>query len=178
MLGGDAMQVVEGQAEQAEPEEEKEMTLDEMMAEAEAEEAAGTVAAKASGNIFAQTVDDPNMRKYDITITYDNYHRTPRMWLNGFDNDNIQLDQNAMLEDIMGDYANKTVTFEEHHNLPQKWLSIHPCNHANAMKSIIDTIIDNGGKPRVESSMFFFLKFISAVTPTIEYDFTIDLELD
>ena len=50
----DAMQVVEGQDEQEEPQiEEKEMTLDEMMADADAEEAAGTVAVKAAGNIFA-----------------------------------------------------------------------------------------------------------------------------
>jgi hypothetical protein len=26
--------------------------------------------------------------------------------------------------------------------------------------------------------MFIFLKFISSVTPTIEYDFTVELELD
>ena len=100
------------------------------------------------------------------------------MWLTGFNNEGQNLNQNEMLDDIMGDYANKTVTYEEHHMIAQKWLSIHPCNHANAMKRFVDTIIDNGGKPRVESSMFFFLKFISAVTPTIEYDFTIDLELD
>jgi ubiquitin-like-conjugating enzyme ATG3 len=46
------------------------------------------------------------------------------------------------------------------------------------MKKIIDTIVSNGGTPHVEQSIFVFLKFISSVVPTIEYDFTIDLELD
>ncbi len=78
----------------------------------------------------------------------------------------------------MADYANKTVTFEDHPKLSMKQLSIHPCNHARAMKRIIDTIIENGGKPKVDFSLFVFLKFISSVTPTIEYDNTVDLELD
>jgi len=30
----------------------------------------------------------------------------------------------------------------------------------------------------VHQSLFVFLKFISSVVPTIEYDFTIDLELE
>jgi len=46
------------------------------------------------------------------------------------------------------------------------------------MKTIIDTISKNGGEPKVEQSIFVFLKFISSVIPTIQYDFTVDLELD
>jgi ubiquitin-like-conjugating enzyme ATG3 len=100
------------------------------------------------------------------------------MWLIGYSSEGVLLSQKDMFEDIMADYANKTVTYEEHPKLVQKQLSIHPCNHANAMKRLIDVIIENGGKPRVEFSLFVFLKFISSVTPTIEYDFTVDLELD
>ena len=46
------------------------------------------------------------------------------------------------------------------------------------MKTIIDTIIANGGEPQVTQSIFVFLKFISSVVPTIQYDFTVDLELE
>ena len=46
------------------------------------------------------------------------------------------------------------------------------------MKTIIDTVVANGGQPDVQQSMFVFLKFISSVVPTIQYDFTVDLELD
>jgi len=48
----------------------------------------------------------------------------------------------------MSDYANKTVTFESHPHLSGiKQASIHPCNHANVMKKIIDTVTENGGTP-------------------------------
>ena len=47
----------------------------------------------------------------------------------------------------MNDYANKTVTFEQHPHRAVKCASIHPCNHAQVMKKVIDTIRDNGGDP-------------------------------
>ena len=100
------------------------------------------------------------------------------MWFIGYSADGRMLTQKEMFEDIMADYANKTVTFEDHPKLNMKQLSIHPCNHARAMKRIIDTIIENGGKPKVDFSLFDLLKFIQSVTPTIEYDNTGDLELD
>jgi ubiquitin-like-conjugating enzyme ATG3 len=78
----------------------------------------------------------------------------------------------------MADYANKTVTIENHPHLGIKEASIHPCNHAKVMKKIIDTVELNGGIMNVHQSLFVFLKFISSVVPTIEYDFTIDLELE
>jgi ubiquitin-like-conjugating enzyme ATG3 len=46
------------------------------------------------------------------------------------------------------------------------------------MKTIIDTIVANGGEPQVTQTHFIFLKFISSVIPTIQYDFTVDLELE
>jgi ubiquitin-like-conjugating enzyme ATG3 len=88
------------------------------------------------------------------------------------------LNEKETFEDIMADYANKTVTMEPHPHAGVKMASIHPCNHAKVMKKIIDTIQSNGGTPQVHQSLFVFLKFISSVVPTIEYDFTIDLELE
>ncbi len=80
------------------------------------------------------------VRKYDLSITYDYYHRTPRLWLQGYSEDGELLTQNEMFQDIMADYARKTVTFESHPKLPGNQLSIHPCNHATVMKSMIDQI--------------------------------------
>lgn len=59
------------------------------------------------------------IRKYDLTITYDEYHQTPRMWLVGYAPDGRLLEQQELFEDIMADYANKTVTFEKHPRLGQ-----------------------------------------------------------
>ncbi len=55
-------------------------------------------------NIFAQEefkgepVEEENnaikkVRKYDLTITYDYYHRTPRLWLQGYSEDGRLLTQ-------------------------------------------------------------------------------------
>ena len=80
------------------------------------------------------------VRMYDLSITYDYYHRTPRLWLQGYSEDGTLLTQNEMFQDIMADYAKKTVTFEAHPKLPNNQLSIHPCNHATVMKRMIDQI--------------------------------------
>lgn len=57
------------------------------------------------------------MRTYDLSITYDFYHQTPRLWLLGYDEDGNLLRENEMFEDIMDDYAKKTVTMEPHPHL-------------------------------------------------------------
>ncbi len=117
-------------------------------------------------------------RTYDISITYDFYYQTPRLWLFGYNEKGAPLKQEEMFEDIMSDYANKTVTIETHPHQGISCASIHPCRHALVMKKIIDTIADNGGKADVHQAIFVFLKFISSVVPTIEYDYTMDMELE
>lgn len=118
------------------------------------------------------------VRKYDLSITYDFYTQTPRLWLTGFNEEGSPLSQGEIFEDIAADYAKKTVTMEKHPHVEMKQASIHPCNHAKVMKTIIDTICANGGEPQVTQCLFVFLKFISSVVPTIQYDFTVDLELE
>jgi ubiquitin-like-conjugating enzyme ATG3 len=117
-------------------------------------------------------------RTYDISITYDFYYRTPRLWLFGYNEKGAPLTEKEMFEDIMSDYANKTVTIESHPHQGVNCLSVHPCKHAFAMKKIIDMMSDNGSKAEVYQAMFVFLKFISSVIPTIEYDYTLDMNLE
>lgn len=78
----------------------------------------------------------------------------------------------------MTEYANKTVTMEEHPHLGVKQASIHPCRHAEILKNINDTIKEGGGRVGPHKSLFIFLKFMSSIIPTIEYDFTSDLVLN
>jgi ubiquitin-like-conjugating enzyme ATG3 len=135
----------------------------------------------ATGKYIVRNEPDETVQKvrsYDLSITYDFYYQTPRLWLIGYNENGQLLSEEETFEDIMADYANKTVTIENHPHLGIKEASIHPCNHAKVMKKIIDTVQSNGGTPQVHSSLFVFLKFISSVVPTIEYDFTIDLELE
>jgi len=45
------------------------------------------------------------------------------------------------------------------------------------MKKMIDVMTSNDKQPTVEDYMFIFLKFLSSVIPTIQYDYTQDVEL-
>jgi len=142
-----------------------------------------------------------------LSITYDNYYRTPRVWLFGYDENGSVLKPEAIFDDIMTDYAKKTVTIDPHPHLSRphgtcdgrplstlrrrhlfhtrlppsllspRLASIHPCQHGPAMLRIIEALNECGSVPMVEAYLFIFLKFIQSVIPTIEYDFTMDVKV-
>ncbi|XP_020215316.1 autophagy-related protein 3 isoform X1 [Cajanus cajan] len=130
--------------------------------------------------LVAQEPDDDNIlrtRTYDVSITYDKYYQTPRVWLTGYDESRMLLQPELVLEDVSQDHARKTVTIEDHPHLPGKHASIHPCRHGAVMKKIIDVLMSRGVEPEVDKYLFLFLKFMASVIPTIEYDYTMDFDL-
>jgi len=132
---------------------------------------------KSPGNYLRAEEPEDNIvktRTYDLSITYDKYYRTPRVWLFGYDEHRQPLTPAQIMEDISADHANKTVTVEPHPFLGVAHASIHPCKHASVMKKIVDQLAQGGdaSKLDVKQYMFIFLKFISSVIPTIEYDYT------
>lgn len=79
----------------------------------------------------------------------------------------------------MAEHAKKTVTIDPFpHIASSNQATIHPCEHASVMKKMLDTMVENGIQPDVGMYLFVFLKFISSVIPTINYDFTIDIEFE
>ena len=56
-------------------------------------------------------------RTYRISITYDFYYNTPRMWIQGSNEKGLPLTEAEIYEDIMSDYKGKTVTMEKHPHL-------------------------------------------------------------
>ncbi|KAH1219692.1 Autophagy-related protein 3 [Glycine max] len=130
--------------------------------------------------LVAHEPDDDNIlrtRTYDVSITYDKYYQTPRVWLTGYDESRMLLQPELVLEDVSQDHARKTVTIEDHPHLPGKHASIHPCRHGAVMKKIIDVLMSRGVEPEVDKYLFLFLKFMASVIPTIEYDYTMDFDL-
>jgi len=136
------------------------------------------------------TIENENIlkvRSYDISITYDKYYQTPRVWLMGYadDNSNRPLTGDEMMEDVISDYAHRTVTVENHPHVSGPHASIHPCQHGAVMKTIVKNLtrdddegggsVSNGNGPSVEMYLFIFLKFVSSMIPTISYDFTMDV---
>ncbi|ATZ52825.1 Bcatg3 [Botrytis cinerea B05.10] len=79
-------------------------------------------------------------RTYTIYIAYTPYYRTPRLYLSGYLSSSQPLPPHLMMEDIVGDYKDKTVTLEDFPYFSNniKMASIHPCKHASVMKTLLD----------------------------------------
>ncbi|CAL8583659.1 E2-like enzyme [Xanthoria parietina] len=79
-------------------------------------------------------------RTYTLYITYTPYYRTPRFYLSGYLSPSQPLPPTQMMEDIVGDYADKTVTLEDFpfFDAGVKMASVHPCRHASVMKVLLD----------------------------------------
>lgn len=130
------------------------------------------------------------VRTYDLSITYDKYYQTPRIWLSGKSIHGDPLTAEETMEDVMTDYAHKTVTMEAHPFLSGPHASIHPCQHGKVMKTIVRNLmaasdndatnidVEKPNGPSVEMYLFIFLKFVSSIIPTINYDFTMDVTAD
>jgi len=125
-----------------------------------------------------QNDDIIRYRTYDISISYDKYYQVPHVWLRGYDEYSNPLTTDQILEDISSDHKNKTATVENHPHLSNVLcVSIHPCRHAEVMKTISDRMRANKSfDVTVEQYLFLFLKFLSAVIPTMQYDYTLDIK--
>lgn len=143
--------------------------------------------AKAAAGDYDENDNLIKVRTYDLSITYDKYYQTPRVWMVGKSAEGQPLKGEQMMEDVITDYANKTVTIEAHPHVSGPHASIHPCQHGKVMKVIVRNLIkahgqtkadgdeEGQGAPSVEMYLFIFLKFVSSIIPTINYDFTMDV---
>lgn len=115
-------------------------------------------------------------RTYDLSITYDKYYQVPRLWLFGYDESGKPLKPEDIYEDLLSEYISKTVTVDPHPLTGTPTVSIHPCKHSLVMKKVVQDWVEKGIEPRHDLAIFVFLKFISGIVPTINYDFTMDIE--
>ena len=114
-------------------------------------------------------------RRYDVTVTYDFHYCVPRMWLMGYNENRTPLTDNEMKQDVMMEYRNKTVTIEPHPHTGFRNISVHPCRHSMLLKKMIENFQNSGKKLEIYMSILIFLKFLHSVVPTIQYDFTMDI---
>lgn len=115
-------------------------------------------------------------RTYDVSVTYDFFYRVPRFWLYGYSENGAPLTDKEVKDDIMLEYVDRTVTIEKHPHTDINCVSIHPCKHSALLKKMIDNSHDAGKKFEVEFAIIIFLKFVNSVVPTIQYDFTLDID--
>lgn len=124
----------------------------------------------------AEEVEDTK-RVYEVHITYDRHYLTPRLWLTGVNSKNRPLTKEEIMEEVMPEYREKTVTYDQQPQTGEFMANIHPCRHANVLKTFAEQAMSNGGEVRPDQSLFLFLKFISSVMPTVEIDFTVEMQL-
>lgn len=110
------------------------------------------------------------IRYYDISVTYDKFFQTPRIWLFGYNEEGYSLSTEEMVEDIINEYAAKTITVDPHPFTGALCVSIHPCNHSSLLKKMAKS-----HPPHL--SIAILLKFITTVIPSIELDNTIDIDI-
>lgn len=53
--------------------------------------------------------------------------------------------------------------------------TVHPCRHAAVLKTMSDSMVEGGHKVESHFALLIFLKFITSVIPTVEFDMTGDL---
>lgn len=76
----------------------------------------------------------------------------------------------------MEEYKDKTLTdenfpFFENSVMP----TVHPCKHAEVLKTMSDAMKEGGTHVDYTIALFIFLKFITSVIPTVEFDLGGDL---
>ena len=99
------------------------------------------------------------------------------MWLVGYDFKGRPLTDNEMKEDVMPEYRNKTVTIEPQTCTGIKNISVHPCRHSLLLLKMIKDFQETGRKMEIYMTILLFLKFLQSVVPTVQYDFTMDIQL-
>ncbi|CDR97561.1 -Autophagy-related protein 3 [Babesia bigemina] len=100
-------------------------------------------------------------RRYDISITYDRYYETPRIWLIGFDAFGLPLSHNEMLNDVPSVYAGRTVTVERHPYTAELNITVHPCYQMEALHRQKSS----NAAYRPENAITFALQIWSSVLP-------------
>lgn len=138
----------------------------------------------------AEDVEERKCRLYDVYMVYDQYYRTPRMFLIGYAEDHSTLlTKEEMMQDVYASNREKTVSIDPHPFLKAACISIHPCRHAETMKRLMTHMRNRYEAKHADSeeketfvfpthmAFFLFLKFISSVVPTIDYDLSTSVDI-
>jgi ubiquitin-like-conjugating enzyme ATG3 len=109
---------------------------------------------------------------YNVSITYDQYYRTPRIWFEGTDSFGHMLEQDDIYSDFMVEYIKVSLTLEKHPILNLNCISVHPCKHAFAMQKMFAFELEKKdvSEVKIEDYIVHFLKFASCVIPQLEFD--------
>ena len=124
-------------------------------------------------DIATSEIDDTHKSQhfYDVSITYDHYYRTPRIWFFGVDYTRAPLKESSIFKDFSVEHMKVSATLETHPITELNSISVHPCKHADAMKKMFKFAIQQNKDIKIESYLLHFLKFVSCIIPHLCFDF-------
>lgn len=105
---------------------------------------------------------------YDISLTFDESTRTPRVWVFGYSSTGKPLTTEEMTPDICLEFIGTIATTIPHPITGLLNISIHPCRHAEGMGRIINKINKSGEQFQVEQYLIYFLQLIACVFPSMD----------
>ncbi len=118
------------------------------------------------------TINNLKKKIYDITITYDTYYRTPRIWFHCYNYYNQPLTNQSILNDFSIEHTGVSIKIETHPHYDIECVSVHPCKHSEVMKKLIKIELENNKNIVVKHYFIYFLKFVSCIFPNMNFDFT------
>lgn len=101
---------------------------------------------------------------YDISITYDETNRTPRMWVSGYSTIGEPLDMDEMTHDLNIEFIGTIATMIPHPITGILNISIHPCRHAEGISRLI---AKNQTTYKVEQYLVYYLILMGCIFPTL-----------
>ena len=115
---------------------------------------------------------DTSKHYYNVSITYDQYYRTPRIWFEGLNAHGELLTQEEIYSDFMIEYIKVSLTLEIHPLFDINTISVHPCKHAFAMQKMFAFELEkkDANEVKIEDYLVHFMKFASCVIPQLEFD--------
>jgi len=127
-----------------------------------------------------QHTQSPLLRCYTVTILYDVYYSTPRIYIHGYDSKGVLLTGDQMMEDVSKEHRGQTVSIDAHPHLNTPAISIHPCRHAETIRARISKYTKYMQEEQRKNNepvtaitypihyiLFVFVKLIDSVVPTI-----------
>lgn len=125
-----------------------------------------------AGTLTMSKLEIPT-RTYVISIVYSKFYKVPQFFFYGLNEAKEVLTFEEIREDVSPEHLDKTVTLEAFpHHRKKSQVSVHPCRQGQVVNTLLQTLsttsLTQDPHEQVREAMFYFLKVLATILPTIE----------